>query len=82
MFLAGAEAVAAKCVNLVEVAVSGTSASVCGAATLLERFSETLRIFIVDNLDVILRAISLRVDNCDKSFGIVEFRQEICYKNE
>ena len=62
-----------------EVAVSGTSVSVCGAATLLERFSETLRIFIVDNLDVILRAISLRIDNCDKSFGVLEFRQGHCY---
>ena len=79
MFFAGAEAVASKCINLVEIAVSGTSVSVCGAATLLERFSDTLRIFIVDNLDVILRAISLRVDNCDKSFGIVEFRQGMCY---
>ena len=70
---------ASKCLNLVEIAVSGTSVSVCGAATLLERFAGTLKVFVVDNLDVILRAISLRVDNCDKSFGIVEFRQGQCY---
>ena len=76
LYLAGAETVASKCINLVEVAVSGTSVSVCGAVTLLERFSDTLRIYIVDNLDVILRAISLKGDDCDKSFGIVEFRQE------
>ena len=67
---------ASKCHNLVEIGVSGTSVSVCGASMLMERFADTLRIFVVDNLDVILRAISIRSSDGEKSFGIVEFRQE------
>ena len=76
IFIPGADTIASKCANLVEIGVSGTSVSVCGASMLLRRFEDTLRVFVVDNLDVILRAISLRVADCDKSFGIVEFRQE------
>ena len=72
----GAETVASKCLNLVEIGVSGTSVSVYGASMLLERFAVTLKIFVVDNLDVILRAISIRISDGEKSFGIVEFRQE------